>query len=161
MDNCKITMPNGVEYILRQNANCWEFTGKADTDGYPRVKVFKKCYRLNRLVLAYKLKRDIKPGYLACHTCDNRICLNPDHLWEGTSRDNAVDAVMKGRLIAPGQFIDQRGEKNKSAKLTEEQVIEIRNLHEHGCLTSDLAAKFNVSSKSIQGIVSRRYWKHV
>lgn len=53
----------------------------------------------HRVALELKLGRPIKPGYLACHSCDNRICCNPEHLWEGTPRDNALDSKAKGRNL--------------------------------------------------------------
>jgi predicted DNA-binding protein YlxM (UPF0122 family) len=161
VEESKITMPNGVEYSLIKNGECWEFTGKLDTDRYPRVKVFGKSYRLNRVVLANTLNRDIKPGYLACHSCDNPTCLNPSHLWEGTPRENIVDAVFKGRITAPAHFLNQQGSKNKSAKLTESEVLKIRESYKKGALIKHLAEQYKVSRKTIQGAISGRYWNHV
>jgi hypothetical protein len=53
----------------------------------------------HRVVLELKLGRPIKPGYLACHTCDNPLCCNEDHLWEGTPSENQQDMKRKGRSI--------------------------------------------------------------
>ncbi|MDV2997654.1 MAG: hypothetical protein N4J56_007359 [Chroococcidiopsis sp. SAG 2025] len=161
IERYRITMPNGIEYLLCEKGQCWEFTGKLDKDGYPRIKVFGKSYRLNRVVLAHKLKREIQPGYLACHSCDNPACLNPDHLWEGTNRQNIIDAISKGRVVAPAQFFNQQGSKNRSAKLTESMVVEIRELYKQGSSTKELAERFKVSRKAIQGAIFGRYWSHV
>lgn len=160
IEQCRITMPNGVKYLLQEKGECWEFVGRLDKDGYPRVKVFGKSYRLNRVVLAHKIGRELQAGYLACHSCDNPACLNPDHLWEGSNRENIVDAVSKGRVVGPAQFINQRGSKNRSAKLTESEAAEIRELYRLGSSTKELSEKFSVSQKAVQGIVSGRYWSH-
>lgn len=53
----------------------------------------------HRVALELKLGRAIRPGYLACHTCDTPRCCNPDHLWEGTHAENAADMARKGRSI--------------------------------------------------------------
>ena len=53
----------------------------------------------HRIMLEMKLGRPIRPGFFACHTCDYPRCCNPDHLWEGTAKDNMQDAAKKGRTI--------------------------------------------------------------
>jgi hypothetical protein len=66
---------------------------KPYADRYPEITIDGKQRRVNRLVLERKLGRPIKPGYFACHTCDYRPCVNPNHIYEGTRADNARDMV--------------------------------------------------------------------
>src|SRR5580704_13172068 len=65
----------------------------------------------------------LKATELVCHTCDNPPCVNPDHLFLGTHKDNSADAKRKGRIVMPRTD----GIYNSAAKLTEADVIEIRN----------------------------------
>lgn len=68
-----------------------------DKDGYALKKVDGKVKRLARLVLEEKLGRPIQDGYKACHSCDARNCIEPEHIWEGTQGQNVRDAWRKGR----------------------------------------------------------------
>lgn len=76
---------------------CWPFTGCL-VRGYGVLSEGRKRRRsAHRLALESKLGRPIRPGYMACHTCDNPPCCNPAHLYEGTAQDNSDDAVVRGR----------------------------------------------------------------
>ena len=89
-----------------------------------------------------------------CHRCDNPRCVNVDHLFLATHKENMEDMARKGR--AP------RGERSGKAKLTEREVVVIRGLHANGNITlADIARLFKVSPETIWGIVTRRRWKHV
>lgn len=68
-----------------------------DRDGYGRLTFKGKGYRAHRVVLSWKEGRDLKKGELACHSCDNPSCVNPDHLWVGSPKDNTQDMWSKGR----------------------------------------------------------------
>lgn len=125
--------------------SCWNWTGTLDIGGYGEIG--NKHLAAHRY--AYELlKGPIPPGLLVCHTCDNRRCVNPDHLWLGTTQDNAIDAARKGRK--PG-----------TPKLTAEQVIEIRARFAGGNIKQTaLAIEYGVSVSNIHVIVrgkSRKY----
>ena len=90
-----------------------------------------------------------------CHTCDNRLCCNPAHLFVGSSSDNIVDMWRKGR----GKLVHHRGEKHGCHKLTEQQVREIRAAV--GVTGLVLAQRYGVTQAAISLIRLRKKWQHV
>lgn len=100
-------------------------------------------------------KGAIPPGYLVCHSCDNPPCVNPEHLWAGTDRDNTMDKINKGRANST------KGEDNPGGgKLTWVKVREIRRLREQDGLSQQaIADRFNVSQPMIGLIVRGVRWK--
>ena len=88
--------------INKNNPNgCWEWTGLVHK-GYGRIKIGGESSDKRKMVLVHRVmfelfKGDIPNNYLICHTCDNRKCVNPDHLFCGTSSDNMQDCINKGR----------------------------------------------------------------
>ena len=76
---------------------CWEWTGLTN-GGYGRISFGNR--RVYAHVLAYQfVNGDIPDGMQINHTCDNRKCCNPEHLYAGTSSDNAIDAVVRKRHV--------------------------------------------------------------
>ena len=87
-----------VESIEPNENGCLIWPKGKTSDGYAQVYI-RGIYgnRANRIMLELKLKRKIKDGFLACHTCDNPVCINPEHLWEGTNYHNMKDKQDKRR----------------------------------------------------------------
>lgn len=87
---------------------------------------------------------------VARHTCDNRKCINPNHILIGTQPDNVKDALERGRTT--------RGEKNPMAKLTDEKVLAIRS---SSLGWRELCAAFGISRRTVGQVQRREIWKHV
>lgn len=94
-------------------------------------------------------------GTCVLHRCDNRLCVNPDHLFLGTQAENLADMRAKGR---DDRTRKPRGEQNGNAKLTEQQVREIRHSTE---FQRQCAARYHVSQCTVGMIRRREIWRHV
>jgi hypothetical protein len=106
--------------------------------------------RLSRRV--YALAHGREPLHNACHTCDNRACINPDHIYDGTQKQNIQDAIDRGRF----KFVDPetiRGSGNGKATLADAQVAEIRRRWAEGNVTQQqLADEYHVSRSHISNL---------
>ncbi len=131
--------------------DCWEWTA-GTTDGIRgRFCIKGVDYVASRVV--YYISNGKKPGVKdVCHTCDNPNCVNPKHIWIGTRGDNNRDRESKGRST-PVQ-----GSINGRAKLTEEDVIAIRQSPKNCTI---LGIEYGVHLSLISRIRLRKCWKHV
>ena len=120
--------------------SCWIWTGSRDKARYGRVVRGKKKFGVHRV--AYEERNGPIPnGILICHKCDNPPCLNPNHLFAGTPRDNMKDMTRKGRNYIPG------------FKLSESDVLEIVSMLLPGTHTERMIARrFGVSQVQINAI---------
>lgn len=108
---------NGHKLLSRLNivGECMEFTGGITYKGYGNFHVAKRLYLMPAHRAAYILKHgEIPHGMCVCHSCDNRKCCNPDHLWLGTNTDNHIDKALKkrGRKSLLFRFIGVRFRKD-------------------------------------------------
>jgi hypothetical protein len=150
-----------------KSGQCWLWTAARFSNGYGAFRVAGNNVRAHRH--SYELTNGpIPPGMVVCHTCDNPACVRPDHLFLGTSADNARDMSEKGRGATGGKNASRlhperlrRGEAHGRAKVTEEQVREIRRLYAEGVPHRKLAKMFGLSPSPILDIVHRRHWQHV
>src|ERR1035437_6756985 len=111
--------PNTVDSIDKTQclSNYWEWLNSIDRYGYGKVKLNGKMVGVHRI--SYELYNGSIPAKMCvCHRCDNRKCINPEHLWLGTHLDNAQDRDSKGRGAI------NSGERSGMSKLTDAQVIE-------------------------------------
>jgi hypothetical protein len=155
-----------VAYNINHETGCWECTShKPDSYGYAVVTINKKRHKLHRYM--YELYKGAIPvGLLIRHTCDNRICINPDHLLVGTVADNVKDSIERGRHVkymvkAVGKRVHRRKKiirLGKPIKLTSQDVIEIRQSSIGG---SEIARQYNISRRSVWEIRQRVTWKHI
>lgn len=98
---------------------------------------------------------------MVCHKCDNRKCINPDHLFAGSYSDNAADMAAKGRARNGRVGGGGPGEKNGRAKIKERDVITIRENARNGKTQKELAALFGLRQATISLIVTRKTWAHI
>lgn len=134
---------------------CWEWQGVRDPDGYGKANYCGKQTGAHRL--SYEIHRGPIPrGMSVLHDpaiCNNRACVNPDHLRLGTQAEN-----MRDRLVA-GTY--HRGGDVYCSKLTEDDVRAIRSSHAEGASKKGLARQYGVTDAAIHAVVTRRTWKHV
>jgi len=140
----KITTPNG----------CWEWQGYIMPDGYGRFNYQMKGKSAHKCSYTFTYG-DIPEGLVVMHICDNPRCVRPSHLKLGTYADNSKDMTDKNRQA---KGINNGG----GVKLTEQQVIEIRNLYATTKISyKQLALKYDVTNVSIGNIIKRKKWKHI
>jgi len=131
---------------------CWLWTHGVTNKGYGRFKLNGTMQLAHRI--AYQLSIGTIPdGLCVLHRCDQRLCINPSHLFLGTPADNSADMISKGR------FVDRRGPGNPRARLEWNDVREIRRLHQIGELTnSEISQMFGVCKSQVSQIVNHKRW---
>lgn len=138
--------------------DCWVWLTGKDKDGYGRFWLDGNTMRANRaswFLHNGDISEDADGNKLfVCHKCDNPSCVNPNHLFLGTSRDNINDMLAKGRTL--------KGEVSNGAVLKQSEVEQILSLYSLGNTSSrKLAKQFNVSKKTILSILNGKTWNHL
>lgn len=137
---------------LIPEAGCWIWTGTVTSRGYGQLLSHNKRVYAHRAAFQ-AFVGEIPDGMVVCHTCDNVHCVNPNHLFLGTQKDNLQDMKQKGRSTM--------GEKNTQAKLTEGKVKAIKLLLSAGYQEAQVAQEFQVSRQTINLIKLGKRWSHV
>ncbi len=132
---------------------CWNWSGPAYRNGYGRFNMRGSGVLAHRM--SFFVFNRVMPKKQVLHRCDNPACINPAHLFEGDARDNILDCIAKGRHNPP------RGENAQKSKLTEANVIEIKNRIANGERQYLLAREFGVSQKQISVIARGIQWAHI
>lgn len=140
--------------IPENPGNCWIWLGYKDSKGYGQF-IFNGKNMLAHRVSYILHVREFDPTLCCLHSCDNPGCVNPDHLFLGTLRDNTKDMIQKGR------HGDSKGEKNGRSKLTEKDVIEIKTLLLQGTLVKEVAKIYQVIPNTISRIKQGHLWNHI
>lgn len=138
-------MPNG----------CWQWQAGLDADGYglfSGVWNDVRYKRAHRFSWAFHSLSEIPKDMMVCHSCDNRRCVNPAHLWLGEAKDNHADMVSKNRHNRP------HGDLSARAILTEKQV---RAILSDSRPYGQIAADYGVKMTTVSSIKNRVSWAHV
>lgn len=132
-------------YSPEPMSGCWIWLGACSRGNVGKIKGSNKTHLASRVSWMLH-KGDIPDGLCVCHKCDNPICVNPDHLFLGTHRDNMQDMARKGRS----------GYHN--AKINIDIATEIRAKHVRG-LEKSLAREYGVSPATIFNVVADKVWR--
>jgi len=139
---------------VKKTPTCWLWLGSL-SKGYGTIYHNGGVVRATHMALRLIKNVAVPEGMMVCHICDNRRCVNPDHLFVGTASDNARDAFNKGRVKPPLLY----GEAHGKSKLSDVQVKEIRRLRASGIGPRKLGQRFHVHETTIIGIVNGKWRK--
>ncbi len=131
------------------NTGCWLWVGALSTGGYGKI------YLDNKYIAAHRASwvvhhGPIPNGLLVCHKCDVKLCINPEHLFLGTQKENIEDATRKGRM--------SHGEDRPTSKLKESQVV---NIFSDIRTASKIAAQYNITETAVYNIKAGRRWGYL
>ncbi|PCJ39145.1 MAG: hypothetical protein COA71_14610 [SAR86 cluster bacterium] len=133
-------------------STCHWWIGVEGARGYGVVKVQGEQVSTHRF--AYELyKGPIPKDLCVLHHCDNKLCCNPQHLFLGTIADNNRDKCEKDRQT--------KGEENGDAKLTTEEVLEIRSLRSKGYTCQSIGDMYDICRQHVSSICRKKAWKHL
>ena len=140
--------------------SCWLWTGTTSRNGYGQFydganTRAKGAHMEGAHRVAYSLfYGEIPDKMCVLHRCDVRNCVNPDHLFLGTHKENTADMFSKNR----NHVVRLSGERNPSAKLTLEQVEEIREKHAAGVKQKDICKEYGIHRSTVLRITSGASW---
>lgn len=127
--------------------SCWEWTGALTSAGYGNFRVANRRFQAHRHSWAMANPTVVlDSSEQVCHSCDNRKCVNPSHLFKGSARDNQMDCLKKGR---------------RAYRLNEDKVFQIRALLLQGLAQRAIARRFGVSPQTINNVHLGHCWTHI
>lgn len=139
---------------VEKTDSCWLWTASVDGRGYGQLTILGHRYTASRRVWQLCVG-EIPPGLFVLHKCDIRRCVNPDHLFPGTQKDNMQDCISKGR----NRYITHSGEENGHSKLKTQDVVFIRQMSKKGKLGKFMAPWFGVSQATISKVIRGETWR--
>ena len=143
------------KYVDKESSSCWLWLGSVRSSGYGYFRRTENGIVVRKSAHRYfytEYKGEIPEGLYILHTCDNPLCVNPEHLYAGTAKQNAQDREGRQR----GQHV--KGENQGSSKLTDQDILNIRASSDS---QRKLAKQYNVSQHTIWCIVNHITWRHV
>lgn len=147
-----------AKFVPVPESGCWLWEGAViAATGYGRFGMGHSRVEYAHRASWSIYKGDIPYGMFVCHKCDTRTCVNPDHLFLGTAKDNMRDCSNKGRLVVPDESYHSR-ETHQVAKLTNDQVRRIRS---GGESPTRLAREFGVTVRTVFAAKSRETFRDI
>jgi len=142
------------KYIPVTECGCWVWLGAIrGENNYGAMRINKRTIGAHRV--SYMIHHGNIPDEMqVLHKCDNRLCVNPEHLYAGNQKQNIRDMYNRGRNVYTGN----KGTKHPSSKITEDIVIEIRlsKLSE-----KELCEKYKLSRSHVSRIINNKSWRHI
>ena len=143
-----------AKYEVDAKTGCWNWKGSIAGKGYGAIRAPKTRLAIYAHRLSYMYyKGEIPDGMQVCHKCDNPGCVNPDHLFIGSSSDNHLDMKSKDRHLY--------GERNKQHKLTEAEAESVFDMSDSGMSTYQIAAKLEICQMTAWRILNGHRWQHI
>ena len=143
---------------------CWEWTGSHVAGPFP----YGLCGGRGNIRRSHRVSWQMENGPIPegmeiCHRCDNPPCVRPDHLFPGTQKENIADSIDKGRFNTQRERYSQDyiGEGNPSAKITQADVIAIRELLMNKRPQRLVAKMFSISKTQVARIGNRKSWQSI
>lgn len=141
------------KWVADEETGCWLWTGATVKGGYGQIKIPLQRHQHRAHRLSFMIHKGAVPkGKHVCHSCDTPACVNPEHLFLGSSSDNHQDMKAKGRHLF--------GERNAQAKLTEQDVEKIRAMSRDGQTQRSIAQAVGISLMQVNRIVRGLRWAH-
>lgn len=125
---------------------CWEWQGSRDESGYGLIAIGGRTRRAHRV--SFEIHRCVAIGseHHVLHSCNNRRCMNPEHLRTGTHQENMADMVRDNRF---------------AAKLTPDDIRQIRMRREAGQYLREIAVDYDVAVSTVCQATRGYHWRHV
>lgn len=133
------------------NSGCWLWVGALNTKGYGQL------WHNGKLRFAHRLSYQNYVGPIAegmdmCHRCDVPVCVNPEHLWPGSTSENIIDCVVKGRANRA------LGEQNGKSRLTNDGVRYIREMAAQGVEYTVIAKTLSIAPSTVGQVANGKSW---
>lgn len=150
--NGRIHRRKHIEFVIT-DSGCFECTSHVlDIGGYPEIWFNRKKYKMNRFIYQ-ECFGEIPNSLVVRHKCDNRKCINPEHLELGTTKDNIDDMVSRDRQA--------KGEKNAFSVLKEYEVKQIKYMLSRKYSCAEISRMYGVTRTCISSIKLNKTWRHV